>query len=401
MGGNVVDSAVPLDIPLREYRRRLGNARSSWRPGLRVPGVRDWVLDSWEAMAARRISEQRVLTDPVSEAELELRRRDPMLAPIISMVEEELTGNVDGMFAVVDVDCRLLTVGGATAARNLAMSSGLAAGFDWSSDNSGCTGISSAMERGLPVQMFADDHWCGDQRELVCSVVPLYLRKRLVAAVNITEHWTAARRATLFMLSEFGAKIQERLAADERVRQAWRGRAAKLIDRCSGAALVINKSGEVLAARDVADTRVELPAQVSAGVRSLPRLGRCLLEPVPDIDGWLVRLVRDGEAPVLRVVLDFRDPNRKWVRVRGAGEWDREITRERFVEVLTVLRQAPAGLSASELAATLPRGNPDGQANARTLMWGLRDSVGPLFGSEPYRFADGIVVELREPSANP
>ena len=46
----------------------------------------------------------------------------------------------------------------------------------------------------------------------------------------------------------------------------------------------------------------------------------------------------------------------------------------------------------------LDRGNPDGIANVRTLMWGLRNTLGPLFESEPYRFGDGLMVELREPN---
>src|SRR5947199_10218688 len=62
---------------------------------------------------------------------------------------------------------------------------------------------------------------------------------------------------------------------------------------------------------------VDLPARPLAGLRSLPGLGRCLLEPVPDIDGWLVRLIRHDDQPTPRVVLDFADPASDAVRQRA------------------------------------------------------------------------------------
>jgi hypothetical protein len=134
---------------------------------------------------------------------------------------------------------------------------------------------------------------------------------------------------------------------------------------------------------------------VAAGEVWLPALGMCRLEPLPG--GWLVRVGERDRAPAAsRVAVDLRAPGGGEVRVSGpAGGWTHPLT-PRHAELLYVLAVHRAGRTAAQLAGDL-FGDPSRTVTVRAEMSRLRRTLAGVLAHRPYRFAEGVEVELLRP----
>lgn len=138
-----------------------------------------------------------------------------------------------------------------------------------------------------------------------------------------------------------------------------------------------------------------LPKSPEVGPLWLPRYGMCALEPLPG--GWLIRIgQRERDTGPSRVVLDVSGRDGSTVTVSGpAGSWSHELT-PRHAELLFVLAAHPQGRSAAELARDL-FGDDSRTVTVRAELSRLRRHLASVLAHRPYRFADGVEVELRLP----
>ncbi len=126
----------------------------------------------------------------------------------------------------------------------------------------------------------------------------------------------------------------------------------------------------------------------------------CSLQPLPD--GWLVR-VEDCEAQAEerartanRVVVDLRQPRPWTVTVSGeAGRWAQDLT-PRHAELLYALARHRDGRTAAELAVDL-FGDATRTVTVRAEMSRIRRTLAGVLTHRPYRFAEGVDVQLRCP----
>jgi len=148
--------------------------------------------------------------------------------------------------------------------------------------------------------------------------------------------------------------------------------------------------------------RIALPDAAAAGDIWLPSLGRCALEPLPG--GWLLRFPGGEpgagggrEAGAGEIVVDLSRPRSWTVSVQGqAGAWSRRLS-PRHAELLFALALRRDGSSAAQLAEDL-FGDASRAVTVRAELSRLRRHLAAVLAHRPYRFADGIRVELRRPA---
>lgn len=389
--------AVPLEVPVELQRDRILTARAEWRRGSKNCGLRREVREMFDELDRRGAAQEGPSTVWIEEDELAFRQRDPAMRVVLAAVESELAGQVEGMIAVADSQsCVLFATGSASACRK-AESIGLWRSVVWSVTTVGSNALGAVVRFRRPVQLLAEEHYRKEQADLVCSAYPVFHDGRLIAVLNVTDNWRTAQRQTMVALRGVAEKIQLELARKDRYRRAHACQAGRALELCGGPALVLDKDWMVVAGYGMPAApgdQLELPGGLTAGVVGHRMLGTVLLEPLPPGKCWLLREVSPGHRPTLRVILDFADPDRKYVRVRGTVvPWDHRITK-RQAEILTVLHHTRSGCGATALSRYL-HDAPGHEENVRSLMCRIRGEAWGLLESEPYRFGDQLTVELR------
>ncbi|MEV4432319.1 GAF domain-containing protein [Streptomyces sp. NPDC049555] len=340
---------------------------------------------------------------PIGPDEIEHRRHTSQLAGLLPQVREGLRETVDAvhhLIVVADADGRLLWREGTAAVRRSADRLGFEVGAAWTEEQVGTNGIGLALVERRPVQVHSAEHYVRSHHSWTCAAAPLHDPRdgRLLGVLNVSGPAPAFNPATLALVTAV-AKVAE---AELRTRH-WesvdrlRSVAAPMLARLGGRALAVDRDGWTAAVSGMAPVgRVVLPREVRPGPAWLPSLGPCTVEPLPD--GWLLRLdeARDADAPPGRVVLDLRLARCWTVTVSGpSGRWSHELS-PRHAELLYLLARHPAGRTAAELAADL-FGDASRTVTVRAELSRLRRTLGGVLGHRPYRFADGLRVELRTP----
>lgn len=329
------------------------------------------------------------------------RRHVSPLAELMPRLREGLRPVIDDerhVLVVTDADGWVLWQDGSRAVRRSAERLDLFEGAYWGEETVGTNGIGTALVTRRPVQVHAEEHYVHTLRTLVCAAAPLHDPRdgRLLGAVNVTGPVSSAHPATLPLVTAVAQVAEGELRARhwsslERLRSV----AAPVLARLDGTALAVDGAGWPVAVTGTAPPeRVVLPRSPRPGPVWLPALGRCTLEPLPG--GWLVRVGSQEAAGPSRVVLDVTG-TRSWnVRVTGsAGSWTQELS-PRHTELLLALALRPEGRSAAQLAADL-FGDPERTVTVRAEMSRLRRTLGGVLAHRPYRYADGVRVEVLRP----
>lgn len=172
--------------------------------------------------------------------------------------------------------------------------------------------------------------------------------------------------------------------------------AAPMLCRLGGRALAVDGNGWLAAVTGMPPVdRLPLPKSVQPGRIWLPSLGMCRVEPLPG--GWLVQ-VADGalDSPPRRVVLDLSLPRGLAVNVVSpVGTWTQRLS-PRHAELLYALALHREGRTASELAEDL-FGDPTRTVTVRAEISRLRRHLAEVLAHRPYRFGDGVEVEVIRP----
>lgn len=400
----------PMDVPhltavdTTRAARVLDEVRSAALAGQRTPvAPRPVIGQSWQRMLRGGVDpDHDVRSGLLTHEEVQRRRESSALRHVLPILREGLLSVADvahHIMVVADEDGRLLWREGSAPVLRKADGIGFEVGADWREEVVGTNGVGTPAVTGRPVQVFAAEHFVRSHAAWTCAGAPIRDPRdgRLIGVVDVSGPLETMHPATLAWVDSV-AKLAEARLRETHVRSLERLRAvaAPVLARTGGRALVVDRQGWTAAVTGMPYTeRLTLPASVSAGMRWLPALGRCSLEPLAG--GWLVRA---ADEPVTRAAtrigLDLR-ASRRWsvTASGGAGSWTRELS-PRHAELLYLLAVHRAGRSAADLAGDV-FGDPARTVTVRAELSRVRRYLGPLLDHRPYRFTETAEVELLLP----
>ncbi|MEU1850679.1 GAF domain-containing protein [Streptomyces sp. NPDC019990] len=385
--------------------RVLSEVRSARLAGQPAPVAPRRVIEqSWERMLRGGVDpDHDVRKDPLSRDEVQRRRETSALRHVLPVLREGLLAVADvahHIMVIADEEGRVLWREGSAPVLRKADGLGLQLGADWREDVVGTNGVGTPAVVRRPVQVFASEHFVRSQAGWTCAGAPLTDPRdgRLLGVVDVSGPLETMHPATLAWVDSVAKLAEARLRemhgqSLERLRAV----AAPLLARLGGRALVVDADGWTAAVSGMPYLRrVALPRSLSPGLKWVPGLGSCVVEPLAG--GWLLRAAADEPVPrgATRIVLDLRRARSWSVEVRGgAGSWVRELS-PRHAELLCLLATHRTGRTASALAGDL-FGDPARTVTVRAEMSRVRRYLGALLEHRPYRFADGTEVEALLP----
>jgi hypothetical protein len=391
-----VDVRVPAHL-LASVREATLAGREPPRPPRRVIG------ESWARVA-------RAGVDPdtgraarmISAEEVEHRRRSSPLGEVLPVLRDGLVRIADvawHIMVVSDPEGRVLWRDGSLPVCRSADRLGFAEGASWAEDVVGTNAIGTALVTRTPLQVHSAEHFVRTHHGWTCAAAPLHDPRdgRLLGVVDVSGPAATLHPAVLSLVAAVAGVAEGELRA-----RHWtavnrlRSVAAPLLSRIGGQALAVDRNGWTAAATGMAPPdRIALPASVRAGQVWLPSLGMCRLEPLPG--GWLVRLTGREEPPAAgRVVLDLSRPRSWAVTVTGPEGSCAQRLSPRHAELLFVLAVHRSGRTAAELADDL-FGDRTRSVTVRAELSRLRRTLAGVLAHRPYRFADGVDVEVVRP----
>ncbi|BDH14077.1 GAF domain-containing protein [Streptomyces hygroscopicus] len=408
MSDRAIDSAIWSAQDNRATAHRLATVHEAVLAGEVAPGdssgtPRAVIGESWRRVLISGVDPDRdrpQILLPV--AELERRRQMSQLAAVLPVFNEGLLPSADAaqqIMVVTDAEGRVLWREGSAPVRRMADRLGFDKGACWTEDVVGTNAIGTALVARRPVLVHSAEHFVRSHQQWTCAAAPLHDPRdgRLLGTVDISGPAPSFHPTTLSLVSAVARLAEGELRSRHHLSlERLRSSAAPVLARIGGKALAVDPSGWVAGVTGLTpQDRVALPKSPEAGPLWLPRYGMCTLEPLPG--GWLVRVGRqEQDAGPSRVVLDVSGRDGSTVTVSGpAGSWSHELT-PRHAELLFVLAAHPQGRSAAELARDL-FGDDSRTVTVRAELSRLRRHLASVLAHRPYRFADGVEVELRLP----
>jgi hypothetical protein len=337
----------------------------------------------------------------LSPDEVLRRREESPLRDVLPVLREGLlsVADVTHIMVVADAEGRVLWREGCSPVLRKADGIGFEPGADWREDTVGTNGVGTVAAVRRPVQVFAGEHFVRSHTSWTCTGAPITDPRdgRLLGVVDISGPLETMHPATLAWVGSVAKLAEARLRELHQTSlERLRAVAAPVLARVDGRALVVDGSGWTAAVTGMPYAlRVALPKSLAPGLRWLPVLGLCSVEPLAE--GWLVRAVPEPPASgATRVVLDLAHPRHWSVAVSGgAGSWSRELS-PRHAELLCLLAVHRSGRSAAGLAEDM-FGDPSRTVTVRAEMSRVRRYLGALLEHRPYRFCEDADVEVLLP----
>ncbi|MGG2459450.1 GAF domain-containing protein [Streptomyces sp. RGM 3693] len=405
-----VASAVRSAQDIRETARRLAGVHEAALAGDHLPAEsprdapRPVIGESWRRVLDRGVDPERGSDQhPLGVAELEFRRQKSQLASVLPVLSGGLLPTAEAaqqIMVVTDAEGRVLWRDGSAPIRRMADRLGFDKGADWTEGTVGTNAIGTALVARSPVLVHSAEHFLRSHHQWTCAAAPLHDPRdgRLLGTVDVSGPAYSFHPTTLALVSAVARLAEGDLRTSHHASlERLRSSAAPVLARIGGRALAVDANGWTAAVAGVTPPdRVALPKEPAAGPLWLPRYGMCTLEPLPG--GWLIRLGRPESAPEPhRVVLDLGGPGGPAVTVAGpAGSWSHALT-PRHAELLFLLAVHPRGRSAAELAQDL-FGDGGRTVTVRAELSRLRRHLAGVLAHRPYRFSDGVEVELHLPA---
>ncbi|MFF3172162.1 GAF domain-containing protein [Streptomyces sp. NPDC057900] len=402
--------ASPVDVMRLAVResdraaRLINRAREARLAGDRMPlAPRAEIGDSWNRVLRSGVDPEKsthsVLLEP---DEIEHRRRSSTLGEVMPLLGDALTAIADAsqqIMVVTDVEGRVLWRQGNTGVLRRADDICLAEGAAWSEESTGTNAIGTAIAARAPVQVHSAEHFVRSLHGWTCAAAPVRDPRdgRLMGIVDISGPASTFHPTTLALVGSVArlaeSEIRTRhLESIDRLRSV----AAPMLCRLGGRALAVDGHGWLAAVTGMPPVdRLPLPKSLRPGRVWLPSLGMCRVEPLPG--GWLVQ-VADGamDSPPRRVVLDLSRPRGLAVNVVSpVGTWTQRLS-PRHAELLFALALHREGRTASELAQDI-FGDPTRTVTVRAEVSRLRRHLAEVLAHRPYRFGDGVEVEVIHP----
>ncbi|MGZ2355911.1 GAF domain-containing protein [Streptomyces sp. 372A] len=387
-----------------QARRLVHRSREARMAGDRMPAVpRAEIGASWDRVLRSGLDPEQPTHSRLLEAdEIEHRRRSSVLGEVMPLLSDGLTSIADAsqqIMVVTDVEGRVLWREGNTGVLRRADGICLAEGAAWSEEITGTNAIGTALAARAPVQVHSAEHFVRSLHGWTCAAAPVRDPRdgRLMGIVDISGPASTFHPTTLALvrsvarLAESEIRVRH-LEAVDRLRAV----AAPVLSRIGGRAVAVDGHGWTAAVTGMPPVdRLPLPKSLGPGRVWLPSLGMCRVEPLPG--GWLVQ-VADGamDSPPRRVVLDLSRPRALAVNVVSpVGTWTQRLS-PRHAELLYALALHREGRTASELAHDL-FGDATRTVTVRAEISRLRRHLAEVLAHRPYRFGEGVEVEVVHP----
>lgn len=357
---------------------------------------RSVIGESWDRVRQAGVRPDADTTDPVLDVvDLQERRTTSGLRELLTPLMAHLdTLIVDGenILVVADAGGRVLWRNGVNRVLHRADRLGFTEGASWAERSVGTNAIGTALASGRAVQVFSAEHFVRSHHEWTCAGAPIHDPRTggVLGVIDVSGPAATIHPTTLALVDTVAKLAESTLREAHRARlDELRAVAAPILARAAGPAFAVDSYGWV-AALDGVDprTRLPLPRLPATGRHHLTGIGDCDLEPMPG--GWLVRVADPDTAPG-RVHMELLGGDEPLVRVSSAGGTWVHRPSPRHAQLLRLLADHPAGLSAAQVAELL-FGNPEQRITARSEMSRLRKHLGGLLAANPYRFAEGVVV---------
>jgi hypothetical protein len=377
------DLALHARELVRIHDAVLSGTRPSERPRALV--ARSWSRVMGMGLAADRVNERR----PMSVDELVRRRRTSRLSLVIDELRRVLTSVADAsmfLMVVCDADGVVLWREGSPRVRLTADRLGFLEGMVWTEQVVGTNAIGTALAEAAAVQLFSAEHFENRQHPWYCTAAPIHDPRdgELLGVVDVSGPAMTLHPAIGALVESAVRLAEASLWRTHRERlESLRRSTEAVVSTTSGPLLVVDDHGWVahhsgIAARD----RIDVPRADRAV--AVPGMGLCLPERLAD--GWLVRPAE--AATTIRAQLSGCELE---VRADG-GSW-RAVLTPRHAEILRLLAAAGrTGLTAAHLS-TRVFGDDAHVVTVRAEVSRLRRVVGALVATNPYRLADGVVLE--------
>ncbi len=390
----------------RQYARLLAEVYDATMSGSRPPArPRELIGDSWDRVRSAGVVPDTEPADvPLLSDEVDRRRRESGLAGVIDDLRaglEPLTAEGDNILVIADRDGRVLWRSGSRRVLGQADRLGFVEGAGWAENQVGTNAIGTALASRTPVQVFSAEHFVRSHHAWTCAGAPIRDARTglILGAVDVSGPAATVHPTTVALVAAVARLAESRLREAHLVGlDRLRCVASPMLARLGRPGVAVDTDGWVAAVGDLAPrSRVTLPDDVTAPSVWLPELGRCTVDPLPG--GWLLQPdqadrpgTRFVSAPA-RVTLDMRPGRAPEVIVGGAaGTW-RYAPSPRHAQILDLLAADGAGRSAAQLARAL-FGDPSRVVTVRAEISRLRRSLAGLIAAQPYRFADGVAVEV-------
>lgn len=385
---------------LPDLARNLAGVHAAYLEGRsRDERPRDIVARSWERVLQHGLSAHGThRADPLSEEQVEQRRRDSGLSGVIDELSYLIGSGTDRshmLLVVTDAEGVILWREGSSAVRRRADTFGFAEGATWTEERVGTNAIGTALAEAAPVQLFAAEHFEVAQHPWYCTATPIHdpVSGALLGIVDVSGPALTLHPAIEALVEATRRLAEARLLQrHEESLEALRRHTEPVLAMLAGPGIVIDDHGWVAAARGVqTGRRLAIPGPGRA--IHVPGLGRCDFEPLSR--GWLVTPV-DAERGGIALHLDLH--GEPLLTVSGkCDSWCISMT-PRHAQILTALAQAgPAGLSAAHLSRAL-YGDTAHMVTVRAEMSRLRRIVGAIVESTPYRLAAGVSIAIEGPA---
>ncbi|MGW8889056.1 GAF domain-containing protein [Streptomyces sp. NPDC055749] len=384
--------------------RLLHEAREARQAGERARVAPRAEIDaSWDRVVRSGIDpDQSTESELLGSNEIEHRRNASTLGEVMPLLRNGLASIADAsqqIMVVTDVDGRVLWRQGHSAVLRQADGICLEEGAAWSETITGTNAIGTALATRKPIQVHSAEHFVRSLHTWTCAAAPVRDPRdgRLVGILDISGPARTFHPATLALVDSV-AKLAEseirmrHLAAIERLRSV----AAPILCRLSGRVLAVDSHGWLAAVTGMPPVdRLPLPKSLRAGRVWLPSLGMCQVEPLPG--GWLVQVADTSpEGPPRRVVLDLSRARALTVDViTPVGAWAQRLS-PRHAELLYALALRPEGRTAAELAQDI-FGDATRTVTVRAEISRLRRHLAEVLAHRPYRFGEGVEVEVIHP----
>jgi hypothetical protein len=384
---SAIAPGTDLSVHARELVRIhdavLSGARPPERPRALV--ARSWSRVMGMGLAADRVNERR----PMTAEELVRRRRTSRLSLVIDELRRVLTSVADAslfLMVVCDADGVVLWREGSPRVQLTADRLGFLEGMVWTEQVVGTNAIGTALAEAAPVQLFSAEHYENRQHPWYCTAAPIHDPRdgELLGVVDVSGPAMTLHPAIGALVESAVRLAEASLWRTHRERlESLRRSTEAVVSTTSGPLLVVDDHGWVahhsgIAARD----RIDVPRADRAV--AVPGLGVCVPERLAD--GWLVRPAE--AATTIRAQLHGCELE---VRAEG-GAW-RAVLTPRHAEFLRLLAAAGrTGLTAAHLS-TRVFGDDAHVVTVRAEVSRLRRVVGALVATNPYRLADGVVLE--------
>lgn len=387
----------------RQYARMLARAHEAVLSGERPPmPPRPVIQQSWERMVDTGVDPDHG-ADPgaLSVEEVEQQRRACGLGEVLDTLRGGLLSIADAawhIMVIADSEGRVLWRGGSQAVLAKAQRLGFVEGASWSENTVGTNAIGTALVARRPVQIHSAEHFVRTHHAWTCAAAPIRGPRdgRILGVIDVSGPATTVHPSTLALVDAVSRLAEAELRTAhlgdlERLRSV----AAPVLARVTDRAVVTDRHGWVAAVSGLAPLdRLLLPGTVCDGQVWLPSLGRCAVEPLPG--GWLLRVIEEETPGPTRTVLDVRRPRQASLTVEGpSGTWTHDLS-PRHAELLLVLAEHPSGRTAADLAEDL-FGERTRTVTVRAEVSRLRRQLAGLLQHRPYRFADGVDIEVIRP----